>query len=41
MVIALAASAVLFLIGFCIMMRSEERCMKRNDGAAQFARKRR
>lgn len=41
MVIALAAPAVLFLIGLAIMMRNEEKCMRRTEKAALFPRKRR
>ena len=41
MIIALAAPAVLFLIGLGIMMRNEGKCMRRNEKAALFPRKRR
>lgn len=39
MLIALAAPALLFIIGLGIMIRNEDKCMRRNECAAFFSRK--
>jgi hypothetical protein len=41
MLIAIAVPALVFLVGWGIMRRNEDKCMKRNDSVALFARKRR